>query len=111
MSEIKHLIGALEPLIHEYGAAAIMVDHFLETLGAPLPEKRSLVFASALAARGELSWPTLFAAAWAGAALGDNTGFAIGRVPVASSSPVMHPGRLGAERLDKVEAVSRNTAR
>ena len=106
MSEIEHLIGALEPLIHEYGAAAILVIIFLETLGAPVPGETLLVFSSALAARGELSWPTLFAAAWAGAVIGDNTGFAIGRY--AGRELIARYGArigLGAERLDKVEAI------
>jgi membrane protein DedA with SNARE-associated domain len=108
LSEIEHLIGALEPLVREFGAPAIMVIIFLETLGAPLPGESLLVFASALAARGELSWPTLFASAWAGAVIGDNAGFAIGRY--AGRELIAHYGArfgLGAERLDKVDAIFR----
>lgn len=106
MTEIEHLIGTLEPLIREFGTPAIMVIIFLETLGAPVPGESLLVFASALAARGELSWPLLFASAWAGAVIGDNTGFAIGRY--AGRGFIAHYGArfgLGAERIDKVDAV------
>lgn len=106
MTEIEHLIGTLEPLIREFGTPAIMVIIFLETLGAPVPGESLLVFASALAARGELSWPLLFASAWAGAVIGDNTGFAIGRY--AGRGFIAHCGArfgLGAERIDKVDAV------
>jgi membrane protein DedA with SNARE-associated domain len=105
MGEIEHLIGALEPLIREYGAAAVMVIILLEALGAPVPGETLLVFASALAGRGELSWPTLFAAAWGGAVLGDNLGFAIGRY--AGRGLILRYGArigLGPERLAKVES-------
>lgn len=106
MGEIEHLIGALEPLIREYGAAAVMVIILLEALGAPVPGETLLVFASALAGRGELSWPTLFAAAWGGAVLGDNLGFAIGRY--AGRGLILRYGArigLGPERLAKVESI------
>ena len=83
-----------------------MVVTFLETLGAPVPGESLLVFASALAARGELSWPTLFAAAWAGAAIGDNTGFAIGRY--AGRELIAHYGaRVGLRRRTPRQGRSR----
>jgi membrane protein DedA with SNARE-associated domain len=106
MGEIEHLIGALEPLIREYGAAAVMGIILLEALGVPAPGETLLVFASALAGRGELSWPTLFAAAWGGAVIGDNIGFAIGRY--AGRGLILRYGArigLSAERLGKVESV------
>lgn len=108
MEEIQHLIGASEQLIRDHGAAAVMVIIMLEALGAPAPGESLLVFASALAARGELSWPTLFAAAWVGAVAGDNIGFAVGRY--AGRALVLRYGaRVGvnAARLGRVEAVYR----
>ncbi len=106
MGEIEHLIGALEPVIREYGAAAVMVIILLEALGAPVPGETLLVFAAALAGRGELAWPTLFAAAWGGAVLGDNIGFAIGRY-AGRGLILRYGGRigLGPERLAKVELI------
>jgi membrane protein DedA with SNARE-associated domain len=106
MGEIQHLIGGLEPLIREYGAAAVMIIILLEALGAPAPGETLLVFASALAARGELHWPTLYVAAWGGAVIGDNLGFAVGRY--AGRALILRYGaRIGLrpERLDKVESV------
>ena len=35
--EIEHVLGNLEPLVHEYGAAAVMVILTFESLGLPLP--------------------------------------------------------------------------
>lgn len=106
MGEIHHLISELEPLIREYGAVAVMAIILLEALGAPVPGESLLIFASALAARGELHWPTLYLAAWAGAVIGDNLAFAVGRY--AGRTLILRYGaRIGLrpERLDKVESV------
>lgn len=106
MDEIHHLIGASEQLIRDHGAVAVMVIIMLEALGAPAPGESLLIFASALAAQGELAWPSLFAAAWAGGVVGDNIGFAAGRY--AGRALVLRYGGtvgLSAERLGRVEAV------
>ena len=79
IAEIEHLLGNLEPFVHEYGAAAVMVILTFESLGLPLPGESVLVLASVLAGRGELSLPLLMLAAWAGAVMGDNIGYLIGR--------------------------------
>ena len=76
---IEHILGNLEPLVHEYGAAAVMVILTFESLGLPLPGESLLVVASVLAGRGELSLLPLMLSAWAGAVLGDNIGYLIGR--------------------------------
>lgn len=79
MDEIHHLIGASEQFIRDYGAVAVAVIIALEALGAPAPGESLLIFASAMAARGEMSWTALAAGAWAGAVVGDNIGYLIGR--------------------------------
>jgi len=79
IAEIEHLLGNLEPFVHEYGAAAVMVILTFESLGLPLPGESLLILASVLAGRGELSLPLLMLAAWAGAVMGDNIGYLIGR--------------------------------
>ncbi|MGH6864246.1 MAG: DedA family protein, partial [Methylocella sp.] len=79
VAEVEHLLGNLEPFVHTYGAAAVMVILTFESLGLPLPGESLLILASVLAGRGELSLPPLMLGAWAGAVLGDNIGYLIGR--------------------------------
>ncbi|HUI22587.1 MAG TPA: DedA family protein [Methylocella sp.] len=102
---IEHLFGNLEPFVHEYGAAAVMVILTFESLGLPLPGESLLILASVLAGRGELSLAPLMLGAWAGAVFGDNIGYLIGRR--LGRSIVLHFGaKIGitAERLAEVEA-------
>ena len=42
--ETEHLFGNLEPFVHEYGAAAVMIILTFESLGAPLPGEVSAHF-------------------------------------------------------------------
>ena len=104
--EIEHLLGNLEPLVHEYGAAAVMVILTFESLGLPLPGESLLVFASVLAGRGELSLLPLMLWAWTGAVLGDNIGYLIGR-GLGRAIVLRYGGKIGinADRLNRVEAV------
>jgi membrane protein DedA with SNARE-associated domain len=104
--EIEHVLGNLEPFVHAYGAAAVMVVLTLESLGLPLPGESVLIFASVLAGRGELSLLPLMLSAWAGAVLGDNIGYLIGR-RLGRAIVVRYGGKIGinAGRLDRVEAV------
>jgi membrane protein DedA with SNARE-associated domain len=46
--EIERVLGNLEPFVHAYGAAAVMVILTFESLGLPLPGESLLVFASVL---------------------------------------------------------------
>src|SRR5438874_13794255 len=77
--EIEHLFGYLAPYVHEYGTAAVTVILTLESTGFPLPGESLLIFASVLAAKGEISLPVLMLSAWAGAVSGDNIGYLLGR--------------------------------
>jgi len=106
IAEIEHLLGNLEPFVHEYGAAAVMVILTLESLGLPLPGESVLVLASVLAGRGELSLPLLMLAAWAGAVMGDNIGYLIGR-RLGRILIIRYGTKIGitADRLSQVEAV------
>src|SRR5262245_36170879 len=79
MEEIGHLVGGLEQFVRAYGAAAVFVIIMLEAFGMPLPGESLLIFSAALAGRGEMSLPLLMICAWAGAVLGDNVGYVIGR--------------------------------
>ena len=105
MVGIEHLFGNLEPFVHDYGAAAVMVILTFESLGAPLPGESLLIFASVLAGRGELSLLPLMLSAWAGAVLGDNIGYLIGQ-RLGRAIVLRYGAKIGisADRLNRVEA-------
>lgn len=106
MSDLSQLIGDAEHFVSDYGAFAVMVLIFLEAIGAPAPGESLLIFASALAARGELSFSTLFLGAWIGGTVGDNVGFFVGR-HFGRGLALQYGSRIGltADRLAKVEAI------
>ena len=79
MEEIGDLVAGLEQFVRAYGAAAVLVIIMLEAFGMPLPGESLLIFSAALAGRGEMSLPALLICAWAGAVIGDNVGYVIGR--------------------------------
>jgi membrane protein DedA with SNARE-associated domain len=79
MEHAGHLVAGLEHFVRDYGVFAVFLILALEALGAPLPGESLLIFASILAGHGEMSLPALLIFAWAGAVLGDNIGYAIGR--------------------------------
>ncbi len=68
-----------EPFLKTYGAIAIFVMVYLESLGSPLPGETGVIAASLLASKGELSILTLYPAVLFAAILGDFTGYLIGR--------------------------------
>ncbi|MGH6823013.1 MAG: DedA family protein [Methylocella sp.] len=105
MAEVERLLGNLEPFVHAYGAAAVMAILTFESFGAPLPGESLLIVASVLAGRGELSLPPLMLGAWAGAVLGDNIGYLIGR-RLGRAIVLRYGAKIGinADRLDRVEA-------
>lgn len=73
------LTGHLAHLVAQYNVAALFVSVSLETLGLPLPGESAVILSSGLAGAGELNIYAVVAAAFAGAVLGDNVAFAIGR--------------------------------
>lgn len=103
---VEHVLGTLEPWIHHYGVAAVFVILVFESLGVPLPGESLLIVAAILAGRGDLSFPGLLVSAWAGAVIGDNVGYLIGRM-LGHSVIWRYGGMIGLtpERLRKVEAV------
>jgi hypothetical protein len=52
MTEFSHILGLLEPWVHEYGALAIFLILTLESFGVPLPGESLLIVAAILAGRG-----------------------------------------------------------
>ena len=69
----------LTELFARYGYAVVFVGVFLENAGAPVPGETMLLAGAALSRYGTLHLSWVVAAAIAGATLGDNLGFLIGR--------------------------------
>ena len=68
-------------LLHAYGYLAVFVAPLVESTGVPFPGETVLVVAAVYAATtGRLSLAGVVAAAAAGAILGDNLGYGIGRL-------------------------------
>lgn len=78
-SLIQHYLDTAQPYIDRYGYAAIFTAILLEDFGLPVPGETLLVAAAVIAARGTLDIAWLALLAWAGAVIGDNIGYAIGR--------------------------------
>jgi membrane protein DedA with SNARE-associated domain len=78
-------------LFARYGYWVVLVGVFLENAGLPVPGETALLAGAALAHFGRLSLPWVIATAIAGATLGDNLGFLIGR----------RGGRVLAERYGR----------
>ena len=73
-------LAYVQPLVAQYGLYAVFVIVMLESAGVPLPGETALVLASIYAgATGDLHIAQVIAAAAAGAIIGDNMGFWVGR--------------------------------
>ncbi len=106
MTEISHVLEVLEPWIQAYGAFAIFVILTFESFGIPLPGELMLVVSAILAGRGQISFPALLLSASAGAVIGDNIGYWIGRM-LGHKLILRFGGTIGlkAEHVQKVEAI------
>jgi membrane protein DedA with SNARE-associated domain len=106
VESLAHIVESLEPLVRDHGAVAVTMIILFESFGLPLPGESLLLFASALAGRGELSFPALVVGAWIGAVAGDNVGYAVGRFG-GRALVLRFGGKVGldAARLTQVESV------
>ena len=66
-------------LVGSYGYVFLFLLISIESFGVPLPGETALVTAAALAARGQLNIALVIVTAAAGAVIGDNAGYWIGR--------------------------------
>ncbi len=102
-------IALIEPYVAAYGAFAVFVIIYFESLGAPLPGESLLVAVSAIAAHGDVNLVHALLAAFAGAVLGDSTGYAIGHF---GGRPLLlrYGGyvKLTPERLGELERLFRS---
>jgi membrane protein DedA with SNARE-associated domain len=81
--------------IQTYGLAVLFLLVALESSGVPLPGETALVTAAVLASRGDFSIVEVLVLAIAGAILGDNIGYWIGR----------KGGRKLAKRYERLERI------
>ncbi|MFK4824191.1 DedA family protein [Paenochrobactrum sp. BZR 588] len=68
----------IEPYLASYGALALFIIIYFESFGVPVPGESALIAASLLALKGNLSLSAILIACFAGAVLGDCTGYLIG---------------------------------
>jgi membrane protein DedA with SNARE-associated domain len=66
-------------LVRDYGLIIVFLAIALETAGLPLPGETTLVFAAVAASQGKYSIEWVITIAAAGAIIGDNTGYWLGR--------------------------------
>ncbi|GGE14571.1 DedA family protein [Aureimonas endophytica] len=65
--------------IADYGTVIVFATILIESSGLPVPGESMLVAAGVLAGQGRIGFWEILLAAWAGGALGDNVGYALGR--------------------------------
>ena len=107
MNLLQHGLAWIEPAIAAYGAWALLVILYFESFGVPLPGESALIAASLLAVRGDLEVGHVFLAAWAGAVLGDSTGYLIGRFGGRRLLKRFGPSvKLTPERLARLEEMA-----
>ncbi len=94
-------------LVPQYGVALMFVATFLSCLALPVPSSLIMLTGGALAASGDLDLTNVALAAWLGALLGDQAGFAIGRWGERHVTALIarHPKR--AALVEKARAFSR----
>lgn len=73
------MIEAILAAVPVYGLWIVTLTTYLSCLAVPIPASLVMLSAGAFAAAGDLSGPWAAVLAWAGAVLGDQTGFRIGR--------------------------------
>lgn len=74
------ILSHLQPLVAQHGYWVVFLIVMLESAGVPLPGETVLILASVYAgATGELAIALVIACAAAGAIIGDNIGFWVGR--------------------------------
>ncbi|WP_419907905.1 DedA family protein [Hoeflea sp.] len=90
--------------MREFGLPGLFFDVMLEALGLPLPGETLIIFASGIAALGQMNIVGIAVTAFAAAVVGDNIGYLIGR-RLGRPLIVHHGSRFGIthERLAAAE--------
>lgn len=98
------MTDALFELVAEWGALALAVVTFLSCLAIPVPSSMMMLAAGAFAASGDLALESVTAAALAGAVLGDQAGYQIGRLGMESGESWLRRNPLRAAILTRAAA-------
>lgn len=95
-------------LLHTWGLTALFLSVTLEAFGLPLPGESAVIAAAVAAAAGQFPILSVAAVAFAGAVLGDNIGYLIGR-RLGRPAILAHGARFGltAAALTRAEALVR----
>ena len=98
----------LSDLVAHFGLPALFTSVTLEAIGAPLPGESAVMVSAVAAAAGRLKIHAVMLTAFAGAVLGDNIGYLIGR-KLGRQAIARYGARFGAteDNLKRVEAVVR----
>jgi membrane protein DedA with SNARE-associated domain len=86
-------------LVHHYGLIALFLVVMLESGGIPLPGETALVAAAIFASQGNLNIAEVIAVAAAGAIIGDNLGYWVGRTGGRKLIERLGPLRRWSERV------------
>ena len=103
--QLPGFLAALAPLLDHWGYLAVGFLIFIEDFGVPSPGETVLIAASVYAGAGRLNIVAVGVIGFAAAVLGDNLGYAIGRL--GGRTLVLRFGRyvlLTPERLDRAES-------
>jgi membrane protein DedA with SNARE-associated domain len=106
--DMHGILLTLEGWLGHYGYGLVFATILLEDFGLPAPGETILISAALIAAKGKLSIFLLLLAAWLGAVLGDNIGYAIGRF--GGRALVLRIGRyvlVNEKRLSRAEGFFR----
>jgi len=95
------LLASIFSVATNLGYPVLGVFVGVEALGVPVPGETAVIFAGLAAATGRLSIVLVIVVASAGAIIGDNVGFAIGRR--GGRKLLERPGRFEAERRRVLE--------
>ncbi len=75
-------LDSIQQIAHQYGYWAVFIGIALENTGIPLPGETITITGGFLAGSGDLNYWLVLVSAIAGAVLGDNFGYWIGRIGV-----------------------------
>jgi membrane protein DedA with SNARE-associated domain len=70
----------IQAIAHQYGYGAVFIGIALENTGIPIPGETLTIVGGFLAGSGELNYWLVLITAIAGAVIGDNFGYAIGKI-------------------------------
>ncbi|CUH78523.1 DedA family protein [Tropicibacter naphthalenivorans] len=99
------MTDTLLAMVPHYGAWIVLVATFFSCLALPMPSSLIMLAAGAFAAAGELSLMASVGAAWGGAVVGDQTGYAIGAKGGAPLVQRLKRRKKAAETILRAEAM------